>query len=690
MPWLQAWVTAERGRFALWLPVALGAGVLLYFQMTSEPALWTGPALIAASLALCILAWRRFASRAAALALLACAVGFTAGQVATFRALPIETLPRTAVVLTGTISAVEIMPEGTRVTLEGASWPDQAPLARRLRIRLPETGAPALATGDTIRLRALLRPPANPAYPGAWDLQREAFFAGLAGSGRALGPVELLAHAPPRGAAAWLQSLRDAVAGRIIAGLGTPEGAIAATLLTGAGSAIPPADRAAFRDSGLAHLLAVAGLHIGIVMGLIMGGTRFALALSERAALFWPCKQIAAIAALAGGAGYLLLTGAHVPILRSFAMAALVTLGVALGRRAVSLRGLALAAAAILVLAPQEVTGVSFQMSFAAVLALIAGYEALRPWLIRRRSDGAGRHITLHVTALLLTSLLAGVASAPYGAYHFGQIQIYFILANVAAVPLTAFWVMPAGLAALALAPLGLERLALAPMGWGIDAILWVARSVASLPAATLGVPHMPGWGLAVLSLGLAWLCLWRTRLRLAGIAAILAGLGAGLVNPPADLLVSDDARLIAFGGRAIQTRPGFAPFVRDAWAQYWAAPLATPFPEDGVPGPVSCDPDGCRMTQGGATILLARSLRPLECAGITLVVSAEPARAVCPGAPLIDRFTVWRDGAHAVWLRDGQAVVLSDRAYRGVRPWVPPPPPPARARVTQPLALTE
>jgi competence protein ComEC len=288
------------------------------------------------------------------------------------------------------------------------------------------------------------------------------------------------------------------------------------------------------------------------------------------------------------------------------------------------------------------------------------------------------------------TSLLAGTASAPYGAYHFGQFQAYFILANVVAVPLTAFWVMPAGLAALALMPLGLEKLALTPMGWGIDAVLWVARNVASLPAATIAVPHMPGWGLAVLSLGVAWLGLWRTRLRLAGLVPILAGLCAGLLSPPADLLVSDDARLIAFDGRYIQTRPGFAPFVRESWGQYWGTPLKTPFPEDGQPGPIRCDPDGCRIQRSGATLFLARSLRPVDCAGVTLVVSAEPARDVCPGLPLIDRFSVWRDGAHAVWLQDGQAIAVSDRAYRGARPWVPPPPTPSRPRVTLPLALTE
>ena len=168
--------------------------------------------------------------------------------------------------------------------------------------------------------------------------------------------------------------------------------------------------------------------------------------------------------------------------------------------------------------------GVSFQMSFAAVLALIAGYDALRP-VLSRLHGGGWRRMALHGAAPVVTSLLAGTASAPYAAYHFGHVQLYFIVANVVAVPLTALWVLPWGVVALLLMPFGAEQLAFTPMGWGLEAILWVARGVSSWPAATVSVPPMPAWGLAVFSLGLAWLCLWRTPVRLAGVAVMLVGL---------------------------------------------------------------------------------------------------------------------------------------------------------------------
>ncbi len=684
--WLAAWLLAERGRGGPWLAVAMAVGAAGYFALTIEPAAWVGPAALAGAVALCLLGWRWLPGRWLGLAVLAAAAGFASGQSATQRAPPPLTLPRTATVVTGVVRGVETLPEGRRLTLADARLAGGPALPRYLHIRLRAADPGPIAAGDTVSVRAVLRPPAPPAYPGAWDLQRDAYFAGLGGAGTALGPVQILARSPAAGAARWLQGVRDAIAARIMAGLPGPPGAIAATLLTGAASAIPLADRAAFRDSGLAHLLAVAGLHIGIVMGLVMGGSRFLLALWERAALFWPCKQVAALLALAAGGGYVLLTGAHVPVLRSFAMAALVTLGIAVGRRAISLRGLALAAIALLLVSPQEITGVSFQMSFAAVLALIAGYEALRPAFARLR----GQHSLRHVAMLVTTSLLAGVASAPFAAYHFGHVQAYFILANLVAVPLTALWIMPWGLLALLLMPLGLGHLALWPMGLGIDLVLLVARWVAALPAATVPVPHLPLWGLVVLAGGLAWLGLWRSPMRLAGLAAIAAGLLAGLWSPPADLLVSDDARLIGFRGRPgeyLQTRPGFSRFVADGWMQYWGASFTASFPETGLPGPVACDAEGCRIASGGATVLLARSLKPMDCTGAALVVSAEPARAVCPSLPRIDRFTVWRDGAHAVWLRDGVALVLSDRADRGDRPWVPPSPQSGHTTVGLPMA---
>ena len=694
--WLTDQLLSQQGRYALWLPVFMGTGTLVYFSLRAEPPAWAGLALFLPAAVGAWLAPPSFLGvgalpRALLLMVAAGALGFAAAQWATLRALPLDTLPRKSAWLTGTVLGVEALPLGSRVLLGEVRLDGVAqPLARSLRIRL-RAGDAAADAGDTLRVRALVRAPSPPAYPGAWDLQRDAFFSGLAGYGFALGTSAKIAAGSPSGFGHRVQALRDAIAHRIEAALPVDRAGIAATLLTGNAAAIPEADHQAFRDSGLAHLLAVAGLHIGIVMGLVMAFVRTSLALSEYAALFWPLKKIAALAALAAGGFYMLLTGMHVPIMRSFAMAGLYTLAVLVGRRAISLRGLALAAVVLILTEPAQVPGVSFQMSFSAVLALIAGYDALRPHLHSLYGRGSvSRRFVVHVVGLALTSLLAGVASAPYGAYHFGRIQLYFIPSNMIAVPLMAFWVMPAGLIALALMPFHQEALALIPMGWGIDAIVWVAHTFTNLPDSTLPVPPIPDWGIIVLSLGVTWLGIWRGPVRLAGVALIALGIVSPALYRPPDVLVSADAKLIGLRAPTtiyIQDAPGAADFTLDAWKQFWALPQA-PMPAAGSTpdGAVTCDVGACllRSARGGAALLARGWVPPEDCAAATVLVAAEPARRRCLGLKLVDRFTVWREGATAIWLDPDRVRILTDRAVRGVRPWVPPPPRPRASSRTE------
>jgi competence protein ComEC len=693
---LEAWQTAERGRFVLWLPVFMGLGVLVYFGLRIEPPAWLGIALALPAFAACQVLKRPAVARAATMGLAAVTIGFAAAQVATMRASPQPELPRTATILSGTVRSVEQLPEGRRVALDGVRLDDGEPLRRWLHVRLKRGDAQEIATGDDIRVRALVRPPMPPAYPGAWDLQREAWYTGQGGSGYALNNVEMVAHTPPTGFWHVVQRLREIIAQHISSAVPGAAGAICVTLLTGSTTGIPQADHEAFSASGLAHLLAVAGLHIGIVMGWTLAFFRLGFAASEHASLHWPTKKLAALAALLAGGGYMVLTGMHVPIMRSFAMACLYTVAVLAGRHAVSLRGLALGATVLMLIAPQEVPGVSFQMSFSAVLALISGYEVLRPALHRLSGHGWRHRFALHLAALALTSALAGTASAPFAAYHFGRIQVYFILANMIAVPLTAMWVMPAGLIGLLLLPFGLDWLAFVPMGWGAQAVLFVARTTAALPAATFDVPHMPIWGLAITSLGMAWIGLWRSRLRLAGAPLLALGLLSPVLTRPADVLVSSDARLIGFrvdSAVYLQSMTGASKFTRDAWLQYWAntVPLEVPAAAERVDGAIACQTDACLMwprAQAKPVLLVRGASHPDGCREASVMVSAEPARGLCqrPWPALVDRFTVWRYGAAAIWLDGERAEIVTDRRYRGDRPWVPPPPAPRASAKPPPL----
>jgi competence protein ComEC len=700
--WLEAWQTAERGRFALWLPVFMGTGVLCYFALRSEPPLWLGMAVATPAICSALLLKCHVPPRAAVMAVAAAAVGFTASQLATVRAPQWALLPTRATILTGVVRSVEALPDGRRIALESVRLDGGDPLQRWLRLRLRNGDAQEIGAGDMVRLRALVRPPMPPAYPGAWDLQRDAWYSGQGGSGYALGRVERIAETAPSGPLQMVQRFREVIARHISAVVPGVPGAVSITLLTGITTGIPPPDHDAFRASGLAHLLAVAGLHIGIVMGWTLAFARLALAASEHASLHWPTKQLAALAALVVGGGYMVLTGMHLPIVRSFAMACLYTIAVLAGRRAISLRGLALAATVLMLLEPHEVPGVSFQMSFSAVLALISGYEVLRPALRTLHGSGSRtRRFAGYVAALALTSALAGTASAPFAAYHFGHIQVYFVVANMIAVPLAALWVMPAGLIALMLLPFGLDWLAFVPMGWGAEAILLVARTTAAWPAATIDVPHMPAWGLAVTGFGIAWLGLWRSRLRLIGVPVIALGLVSPLLVRPPDILVSADARLIGVRVQDtvyLQSVSGASKFTRDAWLQFWAASSARAIPKAGeqADGAIVCQNDACLLRpvpQAKAALLVRGAAHPDGCQEISVIVSAEPARGLCqrPWPALVDRFTVWRNGAAAIWLDGRRARIVTDRAFRGDRPWVPPVPVPReRASPALPPAPTE
>ncbi|WP_135466026.1 ComEC/Rec2 family competence protein [Crenalkalicoccus roseus] len=687
---------AERLRLAPWLAIALGLGIAAYFALPEEPdPAWRWAALPPLLLALALAPRAPLAAWCAGLPA-AAALGAAVASWHAARQPPMPDLPRGAVIVSGVVTRVELLPEGQRITLDAPRLDGGEPLARHLRIRLRATDPVRPRPGERLRVRALIRPPAPPAYPGGWDFQRAAWFGGLGGSGFALGMAEL--EAEERGRAPPLAALRADIEARVAAALPGPTGGVAAALLTGGRSAIPAPDLAALRDAGLAHLLSVSGLHIGIVFGVSFAVVRLALAALPWAALRLPVKSVAAVAALAAGGFYMLLSGAQVPMQRSFAMAALATLALLTGRRALTLRAWGLAFAGVLLIEPVALLGPSFQMSFAAVLALIAGWEWLRPRLARTggasRREAWRRRLLLGAFGIAATSLLAGAATTPFGLHHFGRLQLYGVAANMLAVPITSLLVMPAGMLAVALMPLGLEGLALAPMGWGVEAILRVARQVASWPGAAFSAPPIPAWGLGVTAFGMAWLCLWRARWRLLGLPLIAAGLASAAAVRPPDLLVSADARLIGLRsaeGLHLQRLSGASSLVAESWLRLYAEAAARPLPREGEAGEgaIACTAGACWFrprSEGAVAVLLRGGPAREACAGAALVVSAEPVRGRC-AARVVDRFSVWREGAHAVWLEADGVRVLSDRAWRGDRPWVPPPPRPRGAR--EPPAAT-
>jgi competence protein ComEC len=674
---LAAWIEAERGRFILWLPVAMGSGILIYFSLASEPPLWLGFALLLPPLLALPVFWRQLAARFILALMLFAALGFARAEWRTASEPPLLQIPYGAVAVAGRLAAVDLLPNGRRITVSPATL-DNMPVARAIHVKLRDDDATALVPGAEISLRALLFKPERPAFPGAWDSGRDAFFSGLGASGFALGGIVVTAPPKNAGVTVWLRGLREAIAAKILAVLPVSTGSVAVTLLTGFQQEMPIQERQNFIAAGLAHLLAVAGLHVGIVMGLFFAASRFLLTRHEATALRLPAKAVAAIIALAAGAAYAILTGAHLPILRSLAMASLVTLAILAKRLAISLRGLALAAIIILLATPEAILGVSFQMSFSAVLALIAGHAAMRGWFYRlQKNQTHMRSVMSHVSALFITSLLAGGASMPFAVFQFQEIQPYWIFANLIAVPLTALWVMPLGLLALALMPLGGAALALVPMGWGIGIIVWITSLIAGWPGAMLHIKPMSGLAILLIAGGLTWLCVWRSAPRFLGLTAMLAGLLVYATNRPPDLLISSDAKLIAVkvdpGGGAsaiiLFRQPKAPSFIVSQWQAVWNGVPITPADT------LQCDKGFCRPPSRYSNIIVALAPPFADCPAATLVVSPKPLRGVCrgEGRVVLDRYTVWRDGAVAAWVTPTSVRLQTDREVEGNRPWVLP-----------------
>lgn len=305
-----------------------------------------------------------------------------------------------------------------------------------------------------------------------------------------------------------------------------PEGAIAAALMTGERGAIPEKLLSAMRDSGLAHLLAISGLHIGLIGGFIFFAVRLCLAASERLALRWPIKKFAAVAAFFGCLAYLLISGMTLPTQRAFLMLSLVMLANLIDRSAISMNLVAWAAAVILLVFPESLMSVSFQMSFAAVIALVAFYEAAtaRTVLTSGRRSKVMRFV-LYFGAVLMTTVIATLATAPFAVFHFNRLALLGVMANMVALPLAALWIMPLALISFVMMPFGLEAGPLFLMGWGIEQVLAVAIAVQAMPGAIALIPAVPGWTLGVIALGGLWLCLWRTRWRFVGVVPLIVGI---------------------------------------------------------------------------------------------------------------------------------------------------------------------
>ncbi|MEM6479389.1 MAG: ComEC/Rec2 family competence protein, partial [Pseudomonadota bacterium] len=534
----------QRGALLTFAPVFMGVGIGLFFSLAREPGLWGYGLALAGGLAALIVA---NALRHTLGPLFAAgpwiAFGFcVAGLHAHMSGGPVLDY-RYYGVIEGRVVAIDrSFTDKIRLTLDRVYLERRQPYEtpRRVRIALhAQDGLPLPAPGSHAILSGHLSPPPSPAEPRGFEFERHAWFQSLGAVGYTRSPA--LTFAPPEsGPALVVFRLRMALSAAISARIGSDAGAVAAAVTTGDRSGMSRAILEDLRGANLAHLLAISGLHMGLLTGFVFGAVRFFLALIPHVALTWPTRRIAALAGLCAGAAYLALSGGSVATERAFIMVAVVFGAVLLGRRALTLRAVALAALIVLVLHPEALMGPGFQMSFAATTALVVAFR----WLTQHDMFGAPRMIR-PALAVLVSSAVAGAATAPFAAAHFNVVSHYGLLANLLSVPVMGALVMPAAVIAALAAPLGLEAAPLWVMEQGLRWILFVAQWVSSLEGAVGRLPSPPPAALPLFALGGLMLILWRGAARYGGGLALACAVFLWGTAERPDLLISPTGGLM-------------------------------------------------------------------------------------------------------------------------------------------------
>jgi competence protein ComEC len=680
-------LAGEAERRVLWLPVFFGSGIALYFTLTVEPPRWIGLAATIAAVLLALALRRLPGWRAAAIALAFAAAGLAAVQQQRVEhGTPMIERRIGVVPVTGRVLDIDQLDRGWRIVIAPDPLPRLEPKEQphRLRLRIPDT-SDRLRPGDRVSLKAArLYPPPPQVVPGGRDMQRELFFAGIGGVGYSFGAAKHIAT-PEEDAGGgwreWLLQLRVDMTKRINDALPGSTGGVASAVITGKRGTMAEEVKQAFRDSGLSHLLAIAGLHLGLVGGFVFFAVRGGLALVPFVALRYPIKKITAVVTLVVLFCYLMISGAAIPTQRAFVMTGIVFAAILLDRLRISMRICALAALVVLLLDPASLVGVSFQMSFGAVVALIAVYEKWGVQFAHLFHNGSFvRHIWGYCAAVAVTTVVATVGTEPFAIYHFHHLVLYSPLANVIAVPISAMWTLPWGVISCLLMPFGLEKLALVPMGWGIDLTIWVAQWVAALPGNVWHMPRLPTLGAVLVALGGCWLCLWQRRWRWWGIPVIAAGLAAMLFTRPPDIVLADFGQLLAarMAGGDYAVAEGAEKLPRSFLAHETGADML-PWPaRGGDDSRLDCSAAGrCFYAARGKRVALvtAASGLPVACHTVDAIVAQVPAGSACRGKiPVADRIDNWRSGAVALWLEPGGVVMESANGSRGDRPWVPHP----------------
>ena len=549
----------ERNRWFLWIPVLFGCGIGIYFLLPTEPPLWISAVVV--ELIILLAFWWRF--NPLKLFILAIIAIITAGFVniqLKAHYIAHEAIFKEAKTdyLSGKIIKIDKNYRGMeRITLQNPQNFEQHIYKGNYRISL-RTNNSGLKVGDCAEVVAHLMPLSAPSMVGSYQFNRKFFFDGITANGYAISSIGKIECSTQdhNFINNYINYLRQSIVKRINSILPPDEAGITNAIIAGERGGISKYITHNYRDSGLAHFLSISGLHMTMLAGLMFFFIRLIIAFIPPLALRYDSKKISAVAAMFISTFYLLISGAEIPTQRAFIMTMIVLVGVLVGRRAISINTICWAALFILIISPQALIGASFQMSFAAVIMLIAFYERFANPLHSFLNGGNDRNIGIisrtwriiwaYILGILISDFIASISTLPFAIYHFNRISIYTTIGNLLAGPIIGLIIMPFVLLSLLLMPLGMDVWSIKIVGYGVNLVNQITAMVASLPNAGYQVLSIPLWGMVLIVFGGLWLAIWQLSWRhWGGLGIVLGILSIFTVQIP-QAIISNDGLLFA------------------------------------------------------------------------------------------------------------------------------------------------
>ncbi|HWJ87320.1 MAG TPA: ComEC/Rec2 family competence protein [Pelagibacterium sp.] len=536
------------------------------------------------------------------------------------------------------------------------------------RARIVVQGDYPVVPGDRIEARIRFYPVPAPAVPGGHDSQFASYFSGIGAYGNAFDEV-IVTPGTSKTLQRIVEHARNAITARLVNQLGDRIGGIAAALISGDQSRISDEDYDVMAQAGIVHVISISGLHLTLVAGTMLLCVRFVLALGHGVTQRWPIKKIAAVFGIVTAIGYMMLSGMVIPAVRSTIMLGLVFAAIIAGRQALTMRNVAIAALIIIAVEPASVFRPSFQLSFAAVVALIAAYELVRRRREARQGPARGRVWRMSID-VAMTSLIAGLATLVFTAYHFQQTAPFGVLGNLMVMPAVSFVMMPAALFGTLLLPFGLEGPVYMALGWSVEFMLWCATFVRDLAGGFDPSPILAPSALLVTLAALAWLAYFRDGIRLLGPLLAVPVIAVCCLEPVPDILIADQSQALAVrhGGELALIAGRLNTFATNVWSERYITDIGKSHENN------HCDSMGCVIdSDKGFTLALVKTRAAFDedCRVADIVVTRLVAPSACREVArmVVDASDLERLGAHMIGWNE-KALTVRTAIDPPDRPW--------------------